>query len=105
MNTVLDDNKTLCLNSGEKIAMNKQMNMIFEPMDLLVASPATVSRCGMVFMEPKEMGWRPIFDSWVNTIREILKEEDVEEVISMFDWAIDHALRMIRTKFSEISPT
>ncbi len=105
MNTVLDDNRTLCLNSGEKIAMNKQMNMIFEPMDLLVASPATVSRCGMVFMEPKEMGWKPIFDSWVNTVREILKEEDVEEVVSMFEWAIDHALRMIRTKFSEISPT
>jgi len=75
------------------------MNMIFEPMDLLVASPATVSRCGMVFMEPKEMGWRPIFDSWVNTIRDKLKEEDVDEVISMFDWSIDHALRIIRTKF------
>jgi len=73
--------------------------MIFEPMDLLVASPATVSRCGMVFMEPKEMGWRPIFDSWVNTIRDKLKEEDVDEVISMFDWSIDHALRIIRTKF------
>jgi dynein heavy chain len=44
------------------------MTMMFEVEDLAVASPTTVSRCGIVYMEPGALGLDPFIKSWINTI-------------------------------------
>lgn len=67
MNTVLDDNKKLCLSSGKVLMLTPTITMMFEVEDLQEASPATVSRCGMVYMEPESMGLTHLFTSYIET--------------------------------------
>ena len=106
MNTVLDDNKKLCLPNSEIIQMSSTMSMIFEVGDLAAASPATVSRCGMVYLEPHQLGWEPVLESWLQTLpKEAMGHKMIDRTKALFLWAMPNALRFVRRELKEISPS
>lgn len=63
----MDDNKKLCLSSGEIMKLTDRQRMIFEVADLAVASPATVSRCGMVYLDTQVVGLPPLVNAWMKS--------------------------------------
>ena len=65
MNSVLDDNKVLTLINSSRIALPPEVGLLFEVEDLAVASPATVSRCGMIYMDVSSLGYKPYLESWI----------------------------------------
>jgi dynein heavy chain len=101
MNTVLDDNKLLTLINGERIKMNNTMHMLFEVADLAVASPATVSRCGMVYMDPASLGWWPYVNSWLVKLPNHVNDELRELLRNFFDTYVDMGLRFVRRNCKE----
>nr|XP_009665828.1 PREDICTED: dynein heavy chain 1, axonemal [Struthio camelus australis] len=101
MNTVLDDNKKLCLSSGEIIKLTESMTMMFEVQDLAVASPATVSRCGMVYLEPSILGLEPFTECWLRKIPGIMQPFS-EQLASLFRRFLEEAISFVRKSVKEI---
>ncbi|ALC49870.1 Dhc16F [Drosophila busckii] len=84
LNTVLDDNKMLCLANSERIKLTAWIHMLFEVQDLLQASPATVSRCGMVYVDPGDLGWIPLVDTW----REVDMSKKLTPALAEFQYQL-----------------
>ena len=59
LNTVMDDNKVLTLASNERIPLTPSMRLLFEISHLRTATPATVSRAGILFLNITDLGWNP----------------------------------------------
>lgn len=117
MNSVMDDNKLLTLANQERIRMQNHCSLLFEVPnnsrvnwlqacnyrmiilhlfekvgDLQYASPATVSRAGMVYVDPKNLGHQPYMDKWIRG----KASSDQEFFTGMTDKYVDGAILFIR---------
>lgn len=83
INSVMDDNRLLTLANGERIRLNSSSSLLFEVGNLAYASPATVSRAGMVFVDPKNLGYIPYWERWNKSRpeREHAKLADIYETL------------------------
>ena len=99
MNSVMDDNRLLTLASNERVPLKPHMRMIFEIRDLKHATPATVSRAGILYISTDEgFQWRSMVNTWVLTRDESkgFTSEAKEWLTGNFDEVVGPALLAIR---------
>eukprot|EP00064_Thunnus_orientalis_P003474 superscaffoldBa00000283_g3483 len=101
LNTVMDDNKVLTLASNERIPLNPTMRLVFEISHLRTATPATVSRAGILYINPADLGWNPPVSSWIDR-REVQSEK--ANLTILFDKYLPSCLDALRSRFKKIIP-
>eukprot|EP00058_Branchiostoma_floridae_P013849 XP_002599337.1 hypothetical protein BRAFLDRAFT_275161 [Branchiostoma floridae] len=101
LNTVMDDNKVLTLASNERIPLNPTMRLVFEISHLKTATPATVSRAGILYINPQDLGWNPVVTSWIDT-REVQSER--ANLTILFDKYLPTCLEAMKARFKKIIP-
>jgi dynein heavy chain, axonemal len=72
LNTVLDDNKTLCLSNGQRIKLPQSFQLVFEVLSLENTTTATVSRCGMVYLDNQQLNWESLIPNWIHRFKKFI---------------------------------
>ncbi|CAF0983043.1 unnamed protein product [Adineta steineri] len=90
LNTLLDDSKILCLANGERIGMSGHTRILFEVDSLVNSSPATVTRCAMVYFDPIDLGYVPFLNYWYRCkLPAMFPESAVNFLYELMDFSLD----------------
>lgn len=87
--------------SNERIALTPSMRLLFEISNLRSATPATVSRAGILYINPTDLGWNPYVSSWIDS-----RNNETEKAILMvlFEKYVPVCLEGLKSKFKIITP-
>ncbi|GIY35616.1 dynein beta chain, ciliary [Caerostris darwini] len=101
LNSVMDDNRVLTLASRERISLTASMRLIFEVSTLERATPATVSRGGVLYLDSADVGWNPYVVSWIE--RRSVQSEKANLII-FFDKYVPPCLEAMTKRFKTVLP-
>lgn len=82
LNSILDDNRKMTLPNGESIKMSEGMCVLLETDHMRNITPATVSRCGLIYLHRKETcDTKAIYNRWLRKLPGNLADsiEDLEQ--------------------------
>ncbi|XP_005873850.1 PREDICTED: dynein heavy chain 8, axonemal [Myotis brandtii] len=106
LNSVLDDNKTLTLANGDRIPMSPHCKLLFEVHNIENASPATVSRMGMVYISSSALNWRPILQAWLKkrttqeaTVFQSLYDKVFEDVYTYMKLSLNPKMQLLECNY------
>jgi dynein heavy chain len=103
MNSVMDDNRLLTLASNERIPLKSHMRLIFEIRDLRFATPATVSRAGILFIsDTAGSQWRSYVFSWIKQLK--ADEERKKDLQQLFDKYMHETLHHCEKSYKHVIP-
>ncbi|KAH9577240.1 Dynein heavy chain [Trypanosoma melophagium] len=90
LNSVLDDNKLLTMPNGVRIQFGDNVNFLFETHSLEFASPATVSRMGIIYLSEEDVDPKMMVSTW-------LMEQPEESCEQLRQWIDDYFYKAIDT--------
>ncbi|XP_076016721.1 dynein axonemal heavy chain 11 [Genypterus blacodes] len=101
LNTVMDDNKVLTLANNERVPLSSSMRLVFEISHLRSATPATVSRAGILYVNQQDLGWSPYVTSWIDARA---RQTEKAHLTILFEKYIPRCLEQMRNTFKTITP-
>uniref|UniRef100_A0A672GEB4 Dynein axonemal heavy chain 11 n=1 Tax=Salarias fasciatus TaxID=181472 RepID=A0A672GEB4_SALFA len=101
LNTVMDDNKVLTLASNERVSLTPSMRLVFEISHLRMATPATVSRAGILYVNQQDLGWNPFVASWIDQRR---CQTERAHLTILFEKYVPRCLERMKHNFKTVTP-
>ena len=80
------------------------MTIMLQTDDLQFASPATISRCGMVLLESQQLGHNVFIKSYCDDLRLFMDEKTVDKFEKVFNYVADVCVEFVRVNCKAPTP-